>query len=105
VLLSAGGSYRLLQTVFSNELFTACGLPLASNGNIAITQSGTLANSIAAAVTGEGVLANQYWAAFNNITTSTVSEPLSWTMMLLGFAGLGFAGYRTGKSRSLLTVA
>jgi PEP-CTERM motif-containing protein len=104
-VLSAGGSYWLLQTVFSNELFTAYGVPLPSNGKIAVTQSGTLANSIAADVTGERVLANQYWAAFNNITTSAVPEPSSWMMMLLGFAGLGFAGYRKGKSQSLLTPA
>ncbi len=34
-----------------------------------------------------------------------VPEPTTWAMVLLGFAGLGFAGYRKGKSRSLLTVA
>jgi hypothetical protein len=34
--LSAGGSYWLLRTVLSNELFTAYGLPLASIGDIAI---------------------------------------------------------------------
>ena len=26
--------------------------------------------------------------------TSTVPEPSTWAMMLIGFAGLGFAGYR-----------
>jgi hypothetical protein len=29
--------------------------------------------------------------------TSTIPEPSTWSMMLIGFAGLGFAGYR--KSR------
>jgi hypothetical protein len=27
-----------------------------------------------------------------------VVEPSTWTMMLLGFAGLGFAGYRRAKA-------
>jgi hypothetical protein len=31
---------------------------------------------------------------FDNFTSATVPEPSTWAMMLLGFAGLGFAGYR-----------
>jgi hypothetical protein len=36
-------------------------------------------------------------------TTPAIPEPSTWAMMLLGFAGLGFAGYRktAGKSRAL----
>jgi hypothetical protein len=30
-------------------------------------------------------------------TTGTIPEPATWTMMLLGFAGLGFAGYRAAR--------
>jgi hypothetical protein len=29
--------------------------------------------------------------------TATVPEPSTWAMLLLGFAGLGFAGYRTAR--------
>jgi hypothetical protein len=29
-----------------------------------------------------------------SVTTANVPEPSTWAMMLLGFAGLGFAGYR-----------
>ena len=37
---------------------------------------------------------------------STVPEPSTWAMMLLGFAGLGFAGYRKARSaRSALSAA
>jgi hypothetical protein len=35
-------------------------------------------------------------AAFS-LTGSTAPEPSTWAMMLLGFAGLGFAGYRRGR--------
>jgi PEP-CTERM motif len=31
-------------------------------------------------------------------TFSTVPEPSTWAMMLLGFAGLAYAGYRKGKT-------
>jgi hypothetical protein len=34
---------------------------------------------------------------------SAVPEPSTWAMMLLGFAGLGFAGYRT--SRKPISIA
>ena len=40
-----------------------------------------------------------------SITSGVVPEPSTWTMMLLGFAGLGFAGYRVRKGRLLSLVA
>jgi len=36
-------------------------------------------------------------AAGSTIGFTTVPEPSTWTAMLLGFAGLGFAGYRTSR--------
>jgi hypothetical protein len=33
------------------------------------------------------------------LTTGVIPEPSTWAMMLLGFAGLGFVGYRKVKSR------
>jgi hypothetical protein len=44
----------------------------------------------------------QFNAAFS-LSGSPVPEPSTWAMMLLGFAGLGFAAYR--KSRSAISVA
>jgi hypothetical protein len=35
--------------------------------------------------------------------TATIPEPSTWAMMLLGFAGLGFAGYR--RSRKAVSIA
>jgi hypothetical protein len=40
----------------------------------------------------------------NNVTYSTIPEASTYTMLLLGFAGLGFAGYRTSR-RSASTAA
>jgi hypothetical protein len=31
-------------------------------------------------------------------TTITVPEPSTWVMLMLGFAGLGFAGYRASRA-------
>jgi hypothetical protein len=36
--------------------------------------------------------------AVNGPAVSPIPEPSTWAMMLLGFAGLGFAGYRRNKS-------
>jgi PEP-CTERM motif len=34
-------------------------------------------------------------------TVETIPEPSTWAMMLLGFVGLGFAGYRSRKAVSI----
>jgi len=36
---------------------------------------------------------------FTNV--SSVPEPSTWAMMLIGFAGLGFAGYRSTQRRAV----
>jgi hypothetical protein len=35
------------------------------------------------------------------VGTAAVPEPSTWAMMLIGFAGLGFAGYRQARRRAL----
>lgn len=90
--LTSGQSYFLLQTVASNELYASYGLPLPSNSDLSVIFSGTFAYSIADAVdNANGWGSNQYWAAFNDITTSGVPEPAAWTMMLAGLCALGAA--------------
>jgi PEP-CTERM motif len=37
--------------------------------------------------------------------SSTVPEPSTWAMMLLGFAGLGYAGFRKARNRSAISIA
>jgi hypothetical protein len=43
-------------------------------------------------------------AAFSGDWTGSIPEPSTWAMMLLGFAGLGFAGYRARKQTAALAV-
>jgi hypothetical protein len=51
---------------------------------------------------GDGGTPNQYVTDIS-ATEGAVPEPATWAMMLLGFAGLGFVGYRT--SRKAVSVA
>ena len=50
----------------------------------------------------EGVTANAPGSDIVNnrfmLATTSVPEPSTWAMMLFGFAGLGFAGYRRGRA-------
>jgi hypothetical protein len=44
------------------------------------------------------------WYAF--IVGTAVPEPSSWAMMMLGFAGLGYAGFRrAARSRAAISIA
>lgn len=45
---------------------------------------------------------NQWGPVIGNVAVTAVPEPATWAMMLLGFAGLGFAGYRKTKSSGAL---
>jgi hypothetical protein len=50
----------------------------------------------------KGIMVGFYTdAAGNTIGFSTVPEPSTWAMMLLGFGGLGFVGYRKARQRTL----
>ena len=50
----------------------------------------------------EGVTANAPGSDIVNnrfmLATTSVPEPSTWAMMLLGFAGLSFAGYRRARA-------
>jgi PEP-CTERM motif len=46
-------------------------------------------------------------SGFNGAWTGTIPEPATWAMMLMGFAGLGYAGYRKARpaiSAGLITA-
>ena len=40
---------------------------------------------------------NPVYENYYAVTVGSVPEPSTWAMMMLGFAGLGFAGYRKAK--------
>lgn len=49
--------------------------------------------------------ANEFSIIFSpNVAGSAIPEPAAWTMMLLGFAGLGFAGWRASRKSVAVTV-
>ncbi len=59
-----------------------------------------------------GELTVGYWDSYypdnsgsQRLSVSAVPEPSSWAMMLLGFAGIGFAAYRRSGGRLAATVA
>jgi hypothetical protein len=58
-----------------------------SNGNAFVTQ---------VSFTGAGT--------FDGSMTAVVPEPSTWAMMLLGFAGLGFAGYRSSRRAGVIAA-
>jgi hypothetical protein len=39
-----------------------------------------------------------------DVGVSSIPEPSTWAMMLLGFAGLGFAGYRASRKSVALAA-
>lgn len=46
------------------------------------------------------------WYGLDNVSVSSgVPEPSTWAMLILGFAGLGFAGHRRTKARSVSFAA
>ena len=49
------------------------------------------------------VAAQSSFATPSGVSIGSVPEPSTWAMMLLGFVGLGFAGYR--KARSAVSIA
>ena len=61
-------------------------------------------------VTGSGLVSRNFGGAVStdyglvtgfNVATSAVPEPATWAMMLVGFAGLGFAGMRVSRKGSV----
>ena len=43
------------------------------------------------------------FSLLDNVSLTAVPEPSTWAMLLLGFAGLGYAGYR-GRARAPVSI-
>ena len=68
------------------------------------TVTGTAPSPLVEPIDSEGLGANDAsWFGANIELSGSVPEPSTWAMMLLGFAGLGFAGYR--KTRKAASIA
>jgi hypothetical protein len=121
--LTAGQSYSFSFLAVDNYPVAAPVLQLSDNG-VLVGNAGTLTGpygsaypsgvgpwqtytlSFTAASTGLatlGLVDTNLAYSGNDFSIATVPEPSTWAMMLLGFAGLGFAGYRT--SRKAVSIA
>jgi len=68
-----------------------------ANGNNSFGVEGTIVNGI----NDKGQLVGFYADNVNGFLANPVPEPSTWALMALGFAGLGFAGYRKAKGKGL----
>lgn len=89
--LTAGTSYRLMQTTRDNSRWTQ--FAPQANADLAITVPGVFYDRAYSTKAYE--VFPSAWVAFTNLTTSAASapvpEPMSWAMMLSGFALVGGA--------------
>jgi hypothetical protein len=103
---------------FTETLDTVVSIDRTAKNAITVTLGGTVTGPGFAAVPVEFILSatqagghgNVVSASFTNTATSGVRsigtpEPSTWVMMMLGFAGLGYAAVRRGaKSRSAVAI-
>ncbi len=65
---------------------------------LALSGSGTASQTLSA-TTLEGTLTYNYTAPTGVLASAPVPEPSTWAMMLIGFAGLGYAAVRRKRTR------
>ena len=53
---------------------------------------------------GSDIFSLEEKVSLNNIVVGT-PEPSTWAMMLAGFAGMGFLGYRARKAKKVSAIA
>jgi PEP-CTERM motif len=93
---SQSGATGIWADLASGVNYASTGVGFADNGmQVAITLD-------AAAVAAINADAGGQWAVGG--TLSSVPEPATWAMMLIGFAGLGYAGYRRTLRRAALAA-
>ena len=74
-------------------------------GTVVDLFSNGVGNGVGNAVFGVGVANSR--TALDYVmggVTATAPEPSTWAMMILGFAGLGFAGYRKSRKAAAITA-
>jgi len=122
--ITNGGATNYLSGTFSDAVFGAGGALTLSASNPSPTQSVTFTSNVIAPslisafnsaaslsftdVSPNAAIVLGTLRSFNSDVSgnfsSSVPEPSTWAMMLLGFVGLGYAGYRRAKTpRAALT--
>ena len=98
-------SVRAISAIFQNGLSAPYGSLVGQIGNGSFFFIGTNYNGVAAA---SGTLSLYYFDSNYEDNTgsivanvSAVPEPSTWAMLILGFAGVGFMGYRRRNQRVL----
>ncbi len=102
--LTAGDTYWF-GIIGDNDLavgFFVPTFPYSSNGLTALTNNSKYLDF--ADPTFDGTAAAQLSLRIDGVT-SAVPEPSTWAMMLLGFAGVGFMGYRRSRKDHSLALA
>ena len=121
------GATNYLSGTFSDAVFGSGGALTQSASNPSSTQSVSFTSNViapsligafdramslsftdvspsAAIIPGTGTL-RSFTSDVSGNFSSTVPEPSTWAMMLLGFAGLGYVGFRKARARSAISIA
>ena len=119
------GATNFLSGTFSDAVFGSGGALTLSASNPSPTQSVTFTSNVIAPslidafdraaslsftdVGPQAAIVSGTLGSFHSDVSgdfsATVPEPSTWAMMLLGFAGLGYAGLRKGRARSPISIA
>jgi hypothetical protein len=80
--------------------------PLVTSGTTSLDfLPGTLSVGVTDTLTISALHGSDATGFSNSFVESTIPEPSTWAMMLIGFAGLGYAAIRRGKKvRSALAI-
>ena len=119
------GANNYLSGTFSDAVFGAGGALTLSASNPSPTQSVSFTSNVIAPdlisafnraaslsftdVSPSAAIVNTTLRSFHSDVSgdfsSSVPEPSTWAMMLLGFAGLGYVGFRKARARSAISIA
>ena len=101
-ILQTVGASSLLKTLVDNNsntytvAFTQTGT-IDSGSTSATFLPGATTLDVVDAITVSGPHGSDATGVSNSFVETTIPEPSTWVMMVLGFAGLGFAGYRSSR--------